>query len=141
MPRQRRRSNKKAQGCGTMWGGAGAADHAIAVYGGIGQQVAQAGGNIIHENPVGPEVMHGGAALAPAQYGGEPHLPVQHGGAALAPAQYGGNQHLPVQHGGLTPAELGVPAVLLAATQLSRRRRRSSKKRRGSRRRRSNRRR
>ena len=47
--RKSRRSSKKSSGCGMMWGGAGTADHAIAVYGGIGQQTAQAGSNVIAE--------------------------------------------------------------------------------------------
>jgi hypothetical protein len=130
--RIRRRSSKNPKSCGMMWGGAGAADHAIAVYGGIGQQQVNPATGAIQENPVG---QMGGAPLTPA--------PVQMGGAPLAPAEFGAVAPIKPMHGGSTGTELAVPAVLLLANQtFSRRRRGSFKKRRGSfRRRRSNRRR
>ena len=152
--RKSRRSSKKSSGCGMMWGGAGTSDHAIAVYGGIGQQTAQAGGNLIAGKPVG---QLGGAPLSPAQFGGAPLSPAQFGGAALSPAtiqiggnadgmmklpegiQMGGEGEAVVQEGG-TITELAVPAILVLANQ-SMRRRASSKKRRSFRKRRSNRRR
>jgi hypothetical protein len=165
--KKQRRSVKKS-GCGMpMWGGAGAADHAIAVYGGIGQQHT-GNGNVIAQTQVGGSALTpaslsngqiGGSAplaLSPAQIGGSKHIalsPAQIGGSAhiaLSPAQIGGTAEIEIspaqdgsdaaQVGGLTGTELAVPAVLLVANQTFRKRG-SSKKRRSQRRRRSNRRR
>jgi len=145
--RHRRRSSRKSKSCGMMWGGAGVADHAISVYGDMGQQKAGTNGAIAVQTggaPLNPApVQMGGAPLnpAPVQMGGAPlsHAPVQMGGAHLSPADF---SSAPI-HGGSTGVDLAVPAVLLLANQTFKKRRNgSSKKRRGSfRRRRSNRRR
>ena len=157
--RHRRRSSRKSKSCGMMWGGAGAPDHAISVYGDMGQQKVGTNG-AIYENPLQTggaplspsSVQMGGAPLSPSpvQMGGAPaplkiggaHLspsPVQMGGAHLSPADFSSASI----RGGSTGVDLAVPAVLLLANQSFKRRRNgSSKKRRGSfRRRRSNRRR
>jgi len=145
--RHRRRSSRKSKSCGMMWGGAGATDHAISVYGGMGEQKAGPNGAI--------STQMGGAPLShsPVQMGGAPlsHGPVQMGGAHLSPSpvQMGGAPLSPEEfssapvRGGSSGVDLAVPAVLLLANQTFKRRRNgSSKKRRGSfRRRRSNRRR
>ena len=89
----RRRSSKK------MLGGAGAAEHAISTYGGIGDQhPVSANNHVIAVNTgagVVPAIVKGGSALTPA---------VITGGAELAPAQYNG--------GGII-TDIAVPAALI----------------------------
>ena len=103
----RRRSSKK------ILGGAGAAEHAISTYGGIGEQHAVSATNhVIAVNTgagVVPAVVKGGAAhaLTPAVVtGGSAALTpaVITGGADLAPAQYNG--------GGII-TDIAVPAALI----------------------------
>ena len=92
----KRRSSRKLK----MMGGSGAGDHAIAVYGGIGQQHSVgAGSNVIAENPVtgGTSTLN----VAGATLGGSS---IQTGGSK----KKGGNPVL---------VDLAVPAVLLYADQ------------------------
>ena len=100
----RRRSSKK------MLGGAGAAEHAISTYGGIGDQhPVSANNHVIAVNTgagVVPAIVKGGSALTPAVItGGSALTPaVITGGAELAPAQYNG--------GGII-TDIAVPAALI----------------------------
>ena len=87
--------------------GGDASDHAIAVYGGIGQQHAIVNSNLIATNHVGSEVI------------------------TVAPVQNGGKK------GGSVIADLAVPAVLLYANQTVGKKRFVSSKRRSSRNRKS----
>lgn len=91
------RRNQKKNGSSkrrrVVKGGSGAADWAISAFGGVGQQHAQAGSNLIAVRGVStPVVVSGQAggmvALTPAQLGGMGHLsPAQAGGmVALTPA-------------------------------------------------------
>jgi hypothetical protein len=91
---KRRKSMKKM-----MKGGNGAAQHAIATYGGIGEQTAQAGTNVI-------------AANATQQVGGDFNV-----APANPIAQMGGKKRGRKQMGGLGFGDLAVPAVLLVANQ------------------------
>jgi hypothetical protein len=125
-------------------GGAGASDHVIGVVGGIGQQVAVPGSNVIAMRDVtAPPVVpvKGGALipLTPANVETVPVVPVKGGAVPLTPA--------PVTGGGVMQ-DVAVPAVLLLANSALRRTKRifnkrssSSKRRSSNRRRRSSRRR
>lgn len=129
--KQFRRSRKQQ-------GGAGGADHVIGVVGGIGQQVALPGSNVIAmKDLTAPALVaetKGGAvvALSPATIDATalPVAPVK--GGALTPA--------PVTGGGVLQ-DVAVPAVLLMANSAFKRSRRMStrvfKRRSSSRRRRS----
>ena len=129
MPRKANKSHKRHR----MRGGAGAADNAIAVYGGIGQQIAGVGNVIAQNNPFGaaasvvPVVPAApAAAVVQLQKGGNALLmPPVHGGNALAaPIKMGGG----AQAGGIALSELAVPAVLLYANHNLAPARRSSAK-------------
>jgi hypothetical protein len=128
-----RKSRKQSQR-----GGAGAADHVIGVVGGIGQQVALPGSNVIAMKDLSaPPLVEtkGGAlvALTPATIE-TPVAPVK-GGVVLplTPA--------PLNGGGVLQ-DVAVPAVLLTANSLFKGRKTASKRlfkrRSSSRRRRSN---
>ena len=129
--KQFRRSRKQQ-------GGAGGADHVIGVVGGIGQQAALPGSNVIAmKDLTAPALVaetKGGAlvALSPATIDATalPVAPVK--GGALTPA--------PVTGGGVLQ-DVAVPAVLLMANSAFKRSRRMStrlfKRRSSSRRRRS----
>ena len=105
--KQFRRSRKQQK----QRGGAGAADHVIGVVGGIGQQTALPGGNVIAmKDLTSPPLVaetKGGAlvALTPATIDTVPVAPVK-GGASLTPA--------PITGGGVLQ-DVAVPAVLLMA--------------------------
>jgi hypothetical protein len=130
--KQFRRRSQKQQG------GAGGADHVIGVVGGIGQQAALPGSNVIAmKDLTAPALVaetKGGAvvALSPATIDATalPVAPVK--GGALTPA--------PVTGGGVLQ-DVAVPAVLLMANSAFKRSRRMStrvfKRRSSSRRRRS----
>jgi hypothetical protein len=131
---QFRKSRKQSQR-----GGAGAADHVIGVVGGIGQQVALPGSNVIAMKDLStPPIVEtkGGAlvALTPATI--ETPVASVKGGAVLplTPA--------PLNGGGGVLQDVAVPAVLLTANSLFKGRRTPSKRlfkrRSSSRRRRSN---
>jgi len=99
---KRRKSMKKM-----MKGGNGAAEHAIATYGGMGQQAAQAGTNVIATQAGGNVI----AANATQQVGGDFNV------APANIAQKGGKKRGLKQKGGLGFGDLAVPAVLLVANQ------------------------
>lgn len=133
-----RKSKKIEQvGCsGMMMGGGGAADHVISVVGGMGDQHANPGTNVLQQNAVGPEV--GGSATVAGQSGG--------GLAALNPATIGGSS--PIAQVGTGPASpvmlkvgggkkkqliagLAVPTVLLYANKMGQNMRKSVTKKTG----------
>jgi hypothetical protein len=135
--KQFRRSQKQQK----QRGGVGASDHVIGVVGGIGQQTALAGSNVIAMKDLTVPTLvaetKGGAlvALSPATID-QTSLPVApiKGGAALPLTPS------PVNGGGVLQ-EIAVPAVLLMANSAFKRTRRMSnrvfKRRSSSRRRRS----
>jgi hypothetical protein len=95
-------------------GGTGAADHVISVVGGIGQQTATNGSNVIAMRDLTAPALvaetKGGAlvALTPATIDTVPVAPIApvKGGAALTPASV---------NGGGVLQDVAVPAVLLMA--------------------------
>ena len=132
-----RRSAKGRKGCSKMLKvkmikGGDASEHAIAVYGGIGQQHAvSADTNLIAVNAQSP------LANTPAQHGGSASLMMTplslKGGNALK--LVGGEEQLELEEGSNLKggesvlADLAVPAVLLVANQvMSKRQRKSGKK-------------
>jgi hypothetical protein len=91
--RRNQKKNRSSKRRRVVKGGSGAADWALAAFGGPGQQHAQAGSNLIAVRDASvPVVVAGQAggmlALTPAQAGGMGHLsPAQAGGmVALTPA-------------------------------------------------------
>uniref|UniRef100_A0A6C0JGI4 Uncharacterized protein n=1 Tax=viral metagenome TaxID=1070528 RepID=A0A6C0JGI4_9ZZZZ len=104
-----------------MIGGGGASDHVIAVVGGMNDQHANPGTNIIHQNAVGPEVggsvpsvpsQTGGNALSPAAISNpEPIAKMQNGPATSVLMQSGGKKKQLI-------AGLAVPTVLLYANKM-----------------------
>ena len=138
MPGKAHRSSKGRKGCSKVLKfkiikGGNASDHAISVYGGIGQQHAvNPDTNVIAVNAVGsPSPL----VNTPAQHGGSVAnmSPVSlKGGNAFK--LVGGEENLEMADADLkggesTLADLAVPAVLLIANQaMSRRQRKSGKK-------------
>jgi hypothetical protein len=105
----RRRVHRRRSAKMMIMGGAGAADHAISTYGGIGQQhpvsatnhtIAMSNGSVVV-----PAVVKGGAPLSPA---------LVTGGADLAPAEYNG--------GGII-TDVAVPAALIYTRNIMAKRR------------------
>lgn len=95
-----RKTVHKRRSARKMMGGSGAGDHAIAVYGGIGQQHAVgAGSNVIAENPVS---------------GGSSTLNVAGATLGASSIQTGGSKK---RGGNPVLVDLAVPAVLLYADQ------------------------
>jgi hypothetical protein len=123
--RGRRRGSRKQNQNQNMLGGAGAADHAIAVFGQSGAQHAAANTNVIAmNNPSLPLVAQSGGALVPL-------APAQAGGAlvALTPAHLGGSH--PLTHaqlnGGNVLNDIAVPATFLLANSVFKKRRSSKR--------------
>ena len=119
---RRRGSRKQNQ---NQNGGAGAAEHAIAVFGNAGAQNAVPNSNLIAmNNPSVPLVTQAGGALValtPAQAGGAlvPLAPAQHGGShALSPARLTGGNVL---------NDIAVPATFLLANSVFKNRRSSKR--------------
>lgn len=118
MPRIRRSShrrhlkkNKKL----VILGGSGAAEHAISTYGGIGEQHAVAGGNVIAMS-AGTGIVNGSNPnIVPATIKGGGDSDSYDGGVVTE------------ESGGALP-NLAVPAVLLVANQMMTKRRRGSRK-------------
>jgi len=138
MPRKASHSTKSRKGCSKMLKvkiikGGDASEHAIAVYGGIGQQhAATADTNVIAVNAVGsPSPL----VNTPAQTGGNAPLEAK---TSMSPVtlQAGGNaeEQLELENSNLKGgesvlADLAVPAVLLVANQaMMKRHRKSGKK-------------
>jgi hypothetical protein len=123
---RRRGSRKQNQNQNqNLFGGAGAAEHAIAVFGNSGAQHAAANTNVIAmNNPSVPLVSQSGGALVPL-------APAQAGGAlvALAPAQLGGSHTLSpaVVKGGNVLNDIAVPATFLLANSVFKKRRSSKR--------------
>lgn len=115
--RRHRRRCSKAYRKRTIKGGAGAADYAASVYGGIGQQhAANSYSNVI--------AMKGGEAV-----------PLE-ATSTLSPGLVGGGKRRGKKGGNGLLTNLAVPAVLLIANQaMTKRRRSTSNKRRSHRRR------
>ena len=135
-----RHSARGRKGCSKMMKvkiikGGDASEHAVAVFGGIGQQHAvSADTNLIAMNAVGD---HSALANTPAQHGGSAPLTMTplslKGGNALK--LVGGEEQLELEDssnlkgGESVVADLAVPAVLLVANQvMSKRQRKSGKK-------------
>jgi len=122
--RSHRKTNPIQQvGCSgiQMIGGGGASDHVISVVGGMNDQHANPGTNIIHQNAVGPEV-GGSAAAVPSQTGGNALSPatISHN-EPLAKMQSGPATAVLMQSGGKKKqliAGLAVPTVLLYANKM-----------------------
>lgn len=104
---RRQRTHKRQQR------GAGAAEHAIAVYGAPGQQHAVAGTNVIAVKPV----MLGGSTEGLVE-------PVVVADSDSSPVQ----EEVVLDGGKVDLASLAVPAVLIAANHMYGRRRKSSRK-------------
>jgi len=118
MPKQSQKRSSKNQRRPRHRGGAGAAEHAISVYGNTDAQTAGPNGAIAVNIP--HNVQTGGSTsspLVPASYTTGGSL------APLAPSQAGGNR----KSGGNVFNNLAVPAALLYANQMMGKRRRTFK--------------
>ena len=141
----KKHSRRGRRGSRKMMGGSGAADHAIAVYGGIGQQHAGVG-NVIAQNAVGDLAQPSALSNAPVMTGGDVDAALDNLDAQkeLIEMKQEQLEELKGQGGGTSVlADLAVPAVLLYANQAfgKRRGQKSFKRGRRNSRRRSNRRR
>lgn len=121
--KKHRRRCSKAYRKGMIKGGAGSAEYAQSVYGGIGQQhAANNYSNVIAMSPPGGAI-HGGDAMPVAAT------------TSMSPGLVGGSKRSKKGGNGLL-TNLAVPAVLLIANQaMTKRRRSTSHKRRSHRRR------
>ncbi|NDH69058.1 MAG: hypothetical protein EBY22_14380 [Gammaproteobacteria bacterium] len=130
MPSKRSYSKNNRKPCrkgkALMKGGSGSSEYVQAVAGGIGQQHAVSGTNVMAMNAQAATAMRGGSGDAAPNA-----VPM----VGISPATVGGAKR--GKKGGSSLTSLAVPAVLLVANQMMTKRRRSShKKRRSFRRRR-----